>query len=129
MLIDIFTLCESAQEYEGKLVIVGTFNRIIADKFPVAYPELAIVARIGFSEEEKGRHVLELSIKKADEDLYLLNPTEMVADNSAMSGMHTFINLIFKGNNVTIPSSGIYKVILKIDEQLRESEFYVETKK
>ena len=58
-----------------------------------------------------------------------LMEAEMVADNSAMSGTHTFINLIFKGNNVTIPSSGIYKVILKIDEQLRESEFYVETKK
>lgn len=129
MFVDIFTLCESAQEYEGKLVIVGTFNRIIAGNFPVAYPEIAIVARIGFSKEEKGMHHLELSIKKEGEDIYLMNPAKMDADNSNAQDDHTFINLIFKGNNIAIPSPGTYKVILSIDGQVRESDLYVETKK
>lgn len=129
MFVDIFTLCESAQEYGGKLVIVGTFNRIIADKFPFVYPELAIVARMGFAKEEKGMHHLELSIKKDGEDIYLMNPVQMDADNSSIEGDHSFMNLVFKGNNIEIPSPGIYKVILKIDDQVRESELYVETKK
>lgn len=128
MFIDIFTLCESAQEYSGKLVIVGTFNQIVADKFPFAYPELAIVARIGFNKEEKGIHDLELSMKKNDEEIYLINPTQMNADNSKAEEDYTFLNLIFKGNNVTIPSPGTYKVTLKIDNQIKESELYVKTK-
>lgn len=129
MYVDIFTLCESAQEYGGKLVIVGTFNRIIADKFPFAYPELAIVARIGFTKEEKGMHHLELSMKKDGEEVYLMNPAKMDADNSKTEDEHTFINLIFKGNNIAIPSPGTYKVILKIDGQVKESELYVEARK
>ena len=34
MIVDIFTLCDSAKEYQGKLVIVGTFNTISAIQFP-----------------------------------------------------------------------------------------------
>ena len=54
MKVDIFTLCDSAQEYNnGKLVIVGTFNSIYAKNFPTDYPEFALVARIMFSQSKR----------------------------------------------------------------------------
>lgn len=64
MIVDIFTLCDSAKEYQGKLVIVGTFNTISAIQFPATHPELAIVARIVMGNQEKGKHTLKISIKK-----------------------------------------------------------------
>ena len=128
MVVDIFTLCDSAHEYNGKLVIIGTFDRITSDKFPMIFPECAIVARIGFPKEEKGKHHIEICIKKdVDELIYLLNPVSMEADNSD-TNEYSLVNVIIKGNNILVPSSGTYKVVLKIDDEIRESLLHVTQK-
>ena len=72
MIVDIFTLCDSAKEYQGKLVIVGTFNTISAIQFPATHPELAIVARIVMGNQEKGKHTLKISIKKKRMKMHIL---------------------------------------------------------
>ena len=60
MKVDIFTLCDSAQEYGGKLIIIGTFNSIYGKEFPTLHPEFALVARVVFGEDEKGVHNIDL---------------------------------------------------------------------
>lgn len=94
MIVDIFTLCDSAKEYQGKLVIVGTFNTISAIQFPATHPELAIVARIVMGNQEKGKHTLKISIKKENEDAYLVNPFNMDIDNSNLQTEVGNLNLI-----------------------------------
>ena len=64
--IQIFTLCDSAQEYNGKLVIVGAFNEITASSFPAVHPEMAIVVRTIIENEDKEGHDVEISAFKSD---------------------------------------------------------------
>jgi hypothetical protein len=45
---EIFTFCDFAQENGGKLTIVGTFDTIVAKKFPCLHPQLALVVRVRF---------------------------------------------------------------------------------
>lgn len=126
MKVDIFTLCDSAQEYNnGKLVIVGTFNSIYAKNFPADYPEFALVARIMFSETEKGVHNIKFSIKKENEDVFILPVGEMTADNTDSKGKETTVNIVVKGNNIPIASPGIYIVTLDVDGIVWKSDLNV----
>ena len=125
MKVDIFTLCDSAQEYNGKLVIVGTFNYIQAEHFPIMYPEFALVARILFDESEKGKHHIEFSIKKDGKDVFIMPPGYLDADNTQAKGRDSVINVIVKGNNVPITEPGIYTVSLKVDDKEWPSDLNV----
>lgn len=125
MTVDIFTLCDSAKEYQGKLVIVGTFNTIVANQFPTIYPELAIVARAIMKQEEKGEHNLEVSVKKDNEDVYIINPFKLNVNNSDLEAEIGNVNLIFNANNISIPSEGKYIVTLKIGDTVKESTLFV----
>lgn len=125
MIVDIFTLCDSAKEYQGKLVIVGTFNTISATQFPVTHPELAIVARIVMNNQEKGKHTLKISIKKENEDIYLINPLNAEIDNSDLQTEAGNLNLIFNVNNLLLPSEGKYIATLEIGELVEKSTLYV----
>lgn len=125
MQVNIFTLCDNAQEYNGKMVIVGTFNQISATKFPSIHAEFAIVASIGFDENEKKEYDIEIGIKKSDSELFLMNPVKMKASNADTQGEYTYINLIVKGNNVEIKEPGKYIVYLKVDSEVRETVLVV----
>lgn len=125
MKVDIFTLCDSAQEYSGKLIIIGTFNRIYAKEFPTLHPEFALVARVVFGEDEKGVHNINFSIKKDDEDVYIMLPGQITADTTNTKGNDVVSNLVVKGNNISIPSAGTYVVTLKVDDKIWESNLHV----
>lgn len=120
MQINIFTLCDNAQEYNGKLVIVGTFNQIVSERFPLVRPELAIVAAIRFDEEEKGDHSIEFSIKNENSGAYLLEPLNTKANNGAAKGKYSFANFVIKLNGLVIKEPGEYVTCLKVDEEVRE---------
>lgn len=125
MKVDIFTLCDNAQEYNGKLVIIGTFNSIQSKEFPTIHPEFALVAKITFGENEKGKHMIGFSIKKKDEDIYIMQPDKMDADTTNTKGKYAVINMVVKGNGITIPSAGTYIVTLKVDDKVWETDLYV----
>lgn len=51
MKLSIFTLCDYAQSNNGKITLVGAFNRIFSNNFPFTYQQgFALVARILFTE-------------------------------------------------------------------------------
>lgn len=125
MKVDIFTLCDSAQEYNGKLIIVGTFNSIYAKEFPTLHPEFALVARVVFGEDEKGVHNIDFSIKKNGEEVYIMPPGQMTADTTNTKGKDTIINVVVKGNNIPIQSEGTYIVTLKVDDKVWVSDLHV----
>ena len=125
MKVDIFTLCDNAQEYGGKLIIIGTFNSIYANKFPTLHPEFALVARVVFDESEKGIHNIEFDIKKEDEDVYILPHGETTADTTKTKGKDSIINVVVKGNNIPIKSAGTYVVTLKVDDKIWKSNLHV----
>lgn len=125
MKVDIFTLCDNAQEYDGKLIIIGTFNSIYAKEFPTLHPEFALVARVVFGEDEKGFHNIDFSIKKNSEDVYIMPLGQMTADTTHTKGKEAVINVVVKGNNILIPSAGTYVVTLKVDDKVWESDLHV----
>ena len=54
MQIEIFTICDYAQVYAGKAVVMGAFNQMKAQKLPVVVPNLTLAVRVSFEKEESG---------------------------------------------------------------------------
>ncbi len=128
MSIDILTLCDSVHEYNGKLVIVGAFNRLYLDKTPDKYTNLNFVARMRWDENMIGNHKVQICIKKVGEEIYILRPNNLDIKFESRDKITT-INLFFKMNDAIIPTYGKYIVSLKVDEEHYESELDVEQKK
>ena len=61
MNIELFTLCDGAYNYNGKLTIVGTLDVMNADNVP-ATAQIGIAMKLRFAAEETGKHRLTIRI-------------------------------------------------------------------
>lgn len=116
MKIDILTLCDNAQEYNGKLVIVGALNEIVVPKVPAIIPELAVVARTIIEDETAERHEIEITASNASTGKEgLLPPFKTILETKGNTGKTVYSNVIVRMNNLTIPEAGKYVVKFRID--------------
>jgi hypothetical protein len=66
MEIEVFTLCDAATVWMGKLNIVGCLDQITALQFPAVHPACAIGLRIRFERIEEGTHKIKINFVNAD---------------------------------------------------------------
>jgi len=64
--IEIFTLCDFAQDLNGKLTIVGTFDTLYATQLPANHPNCHLAARIRFLGRENGKVPFGIRITSPD---------------------------------------------------------------
>jgi hypothetical protein len=131
MNIDIFTLCDSAQEYSGRLIIVGTFNTINVGNLPTVYPEFAIAAKISLDPDYKpnnDEHLVKVYIKKSDSDVYFLPPLEHRI-KARVTPDYSDFNLIMRFNGLPINEDGRYVVTMEFDSTKAETNLFVKLNK
>lgn len=123
---DIFTLCDSAQEYNGKLVIIGTFNEIVAQKFPTVHPEMAIVARATIEEGDQESYDMEISaIDEQTGEAALFQPLKAHVDNKGNKVNPTYSNMIVRLNNLVLQKPGKYIIRFRIGDVGQETKLIV----
>lgn len=119
--IQIATLCDFAADYNGKLVISGTFDALAARALPVVHPQCALALRFCFTPEDEGRH--KMSITVINEDGEALDPKNMpiepefevrLPDNVPFLTRNVVMNL----QGLKFPSAGIYSVDIGCDGEL-----------
>ena len=66
MEIEVFSLCDFAEDFGGKLCVVGIFETIFVNKLPAVHPHCSIAARIRFDSPEFGKHPFRITL--VDED-------------------------------------------------------------
>lgn len=122
MKIDILTVCDNAQEYNGKLVIVGALNEIVVPKVPAIIPELTVVARTIIEDEAAERHEIEITASNATTGKDgLLPPFKTILETKGNTGKTVYSNVIVRMNNLTIPEAGKYVVKFRIDTSESET--------
>lgn len=124
MTTEIFTLCDSANDYNGKLVIVGTFNNIFAQSFPAIHQAFTIVAKMAFDKEEiDGNHLFRIYIRNSDEEISLLDTGHQNLILAHRAGNKIYSNIIFNVNNIMLPNDGEYTVNLEVDNKLASQTY------
>ena len=118
--LQVATLCDFAAEYQGKMVISGTFDALAAKATPIVHPQCSLAMRFCFTPEDDGDHELQISI--IDEDGKAINekmpikggmPVKM-PENVAFMTRHLIVG--FQG--LTFPNPGLYSVDITVDDEL-----------
>lgn len=119
--IQIATLCDFAADYNGKMVISGTFDALAAKALPVVHPQCVLAMRICMTPEDTGEHDMEINIIDADGSP--LDPKNMpvkikmpvqVPENMSFVTRNFVMN--FQG--LRFPTAGIYSVDVSVDGEL-----------
>ncbi len=115
MEIEIFTLCDFAQDNNSKLTIVGTFDSIHAKQFPVSHPVCAVASRLRFAAKEAGDYLLKLRLINID-GKEIIQPIEgNITVGSAPNGQFSTINFVVNFNQLQFEKPGRYSFELYID--------------
>lgn len=123
---EILTLCDNAQEYNGKNVIVGTFNELTAKSFPAPVMNMSLVARIATEPDETVGSELEFKIFNiADPDKPLVEFNPPVSVKKENDGKRKFLNFILKFDGMPIPEEGTYRFKLRIGDWSDDIDLYV----
>ena len=114
--IELFTFCDFAQENNGKLTIIGTFDTIISRNFPCVHPQLAVVIRLRFDLWEFGTHSFKIETRDLEGGMSLetINgniEVKEVGNASAVS------HLVFSISNLHFKNPGITNFVLFIDDK------------
>lgn len=112
---EIFTLCDFAQDTNGKLTIVGTFDRINNIKsFPYTHPSCSVACRLRFSAKEGGAHKFKLHlINVAGKELAAIDG-DMNIGNTA-GAEYVTINIPVNFGQLKFDTAGRYSFELYID--------------
>lgn len=117
MEIEIFTLCDFAQDNNSKLTVVGTFDSIHSKQFPFVQAMFSVACRLRFSEKEIGSHDIRLRfIDGAGAEL--IKPiTGQMNIAQPRNGQYSAVNLVFNFNQLKFEKDGRYSFELYIDEE------------
>ncbi|MBR1401738.1 MAG: hypothetical protein IJ562_09230 [Prevotella sp.] len=116
MNIEILTLADSVQQYDGKLVIVGTFNDISAPKLPHVVPEMVVACKVEFLKDEAGKHILELCIVNGQTKEPIIAPIKTETPSLDIKGDFLYLNFVTNINNTLFKDAGLYDVVMKVDD-------------
>lgn len=121
MRIEMFVLCETAQEFGGRLNLLGTFEGIKAPALPAVFPGMTAAIRFRFWPEEVGVHHVALHL--IDPDGQLVIP-EMEADFAVPAedtSRSSNFNLIVRLQNVSFEHAGEHSMDCYLDGDLEAS--------
>ena len=113
--LEIFTLCESAADYAGKLCILGAFDHVSAPQAPHVVPRCAVVARLRFHRVEEGTHKLRVSVADADGRSVVPNVEAQVTVPFPETAQSATFNLVVHINGLRLAAFGEYTTDIAVD--------------
>ncbi len=118
MLIQSALLCDAAQDYNGKLCLLGSFDTILAPRFPMVHPACSVAIRLTFRSEDEGTHRMKLLL--IDEDgRNILPKIEASMDIKMPSNVFFYSrNIVFNLQQTRFDRPGQYSIDLLIDDQI-----------
>jgi hypothetical protein len=113
---ELFTLCDFAQENEGKLTVVGTFDTIVAREFPCVHPLLSVVVRLRFDIWEFGRHSFRVESRDLDGES-IVAPISGSLEVRGVGNATAVSHVLFNVASVRFKGSGVASFVLYVDEK------------
>jgi hypothetical protein len=114
MTVEIFGVCDFAQDNAGKLTLIGTFDAITVRDLPAVHPFMCVAARIRFPVYELGEHTIRVEIKDADSSL-LVPPIDGKLAVNGIGGDSACANLTLNLINLNFRTEASWRVSLFID--------------
>jgi hypothetical protein len=121
MQVEVFSLCDAATVYQGKLNILGAFDTIWSGKVPVVYPQCAIALRIRFEAIEKGSHKIAVNLVDTD-GKHVIPPVNGTVNIDFTAEQRSgSANLVLNIQRLKLNEYGEYSIDLGIDGRCEAS--------
>jgi hypothetical protein len=125
MRVEMFTLCDFAQECGGKLTVVGTFDTLIARNFPCIHPQLSVVIRIRFDLLEFKTHTFKIEACGLNDELSM-EPVSGQLQVNSVGNATAVSHLVFTIGNLKFRSHGIVNFVLFVDgKEITSTPLYI----
>lgn len=121
---EIFTICDNAQNYNGKLVIVGTFDTIFSQSFPLMYDAFSLAVKINCPTSEIKDPAIQIDLKEMSSDIEVcpqinaqipLNP-----DTHEQS-----ISMVINFQKISFMKPGDYYIDFKFNGETRRRKLHL----
>ena len=115
--IQVATLCDAANDYNGKLCVLGTFDTIGSRSLPVVHQNCVLALRICFRAVDEGEHDLAIRIIDADgEDV--INPLPPVKFDIRLPQEVEFVtrNMIIHFQALQFSKAGTFSLEIAVDD-------------
>ena len=118
---------EANVSQEGKLNLMGIFDRIAAAEFPVVHPKMVFAFRVEAEFSDGGRaFTVNVALEDEDGQAIFQAEGEMMAP-PVPPGEFTTANQIFSLVGVQLPSPGLYRFVVRLGDSARhETPFLVQ---
>lgn len=115
MFVEIFSICDAATDYGGRLNLLGTFEGIASAKAPIVRDRCSVAARIRFEAREAGSH--SVSTRFVDEKGEQVMPEMRASLSVKIQGGRTSgaFNFVLNINRLILPKFGLYEIQLWVD--------------
>lgn len=123
MTVNLFTLCDGAYNYNGKLTIVGTIDNLKVPTIPFV-AGIGIALKLSFSPQENGKKNISILFVDCNGQ-QILPEVQMQSDVKSKDGIGGKIVVAGNIQGLNIQTLGAYKCIVKIDETILELPFNV----
>jgi hypothetical protein len=114
MHVDIFTLCDFAQESGGKLTVVGAFDTVFARQFPAMHPYMCLAMRLRFYIHEEGTHPIRIEFAGPGGS-EVVSPIEGELSVNDFAGSSRVVHSVFNFVSTPIEREGTIGITLSVD--------------
>lgn len=115
MKIDLFTVCDFAADYAGKLSVVGVFDTISSNQAPVVHPHWCVAIKLRFEKIEEGPKRLRLSISDTDGKAVLPAIEMPITANIPSGHLSSSLNIVVNVGGIKFERFGEYSIDLAVD--------------
>jgi len=116
--IEVFAVCDSAVEQDGRLSLAGTYEVVNSPAFPIVIPQITVALRLRFWPGERTRHLVRLSLTSPDGLRVgggLEGEVTLSAGDPERSGAY---NLIVHARDIPIEEPGEYTMDFHLNDRL-----------
>lgn len=118
MKLELFSLSDYAQELQGKLVIVGTFDVIRTQKFPAFHPQCSIAIKIRYTDGDQLDNNFKICIVGRDATKPLFNVEGGIHSENPEKFETYSANIVINVNGLNFEYEGTYKILFYINNKL-----------
>jgi hypothetical protein len=115
MKIELFTVCDFAADYAGKLSVIGVFDTLFSKETPVTHPYWCVAVKFRFEKIEEGQKRLRLSISDADGRAIVPAIDMPIVANVPRDLSSATVNLVLNIGGVKFDRFGEYSIDLAVD--------------
>lgn len=117
MKLEVFVLCDAATVSGGKLNVLGAFDTIHSQQFPVVHSQCALALRLRFSRMEEGVHNIRIALADADGQPVLPPIDGSMQVSLGGEEESAAMNFVINIHQLKFESSGAYGIDLAVNDR------------